>query len=134
MSSLSPSTLPISSPSSSATKPRRRAVCGETLLCLALAWGAAACSGEITQGAGPGSGSPGPGGSSATGAGGTTMPRPPGPGEKPAEMAVDPGTKGIHRLNATEYNFTVADVLGTKLQPANSSWLSGELKGYDNMF
>jgi hypothetical protein len=47
--------------------------------------------------------------------------------------AVDPGTKAIHRLNATEYNATVADVLGTSLQPANSSWRGGELAGFDNI-
>jgi len=49
------------------------------------------------------------------------------------EVGVDPGSKGIHRLNDAEYNATVADVLGTKLQPANSSWLGGELGGFDNM-
>ncbi|HET6149027.1 MAG TPA: DUF1587 domain-containing protein, partial [Polyangia bacterium] len=46
---------------------------------------------------------------------------------------LDPGTKGMHRLNATEYNNTVADVLGTTLQPANSSWRGGELAGFDNI-
>ncbi len=45
----------------------------------------------------------------------------------------DPGTKGLHRLNSTEYNATVADVLGTKLRPASSLWLGGELDGFDNM-
>jgi hypothetical protein len=39
----------------------------------------------------------------------------------------------MHRLNATEYNNTVADVLGTTLQPANSSWRGGELAGFDNI-
>ena len=48
-------------------------------------------------------------------------------------VPIDPGTKGVHRLNSTEYNATVADVLGTKLQPANSSWLGGEIGGFDNM-
>jgi hypothetical protein len=48
-------------------------------------------------------------------------------------VPVDPGTKGVHRLNSNEYNATVADVLGTKLQPANSSWLGGEIGGFDNV-
>lgn len=47
--------------------------------------------------------------------------------------AGDPGSKGLHRLNSTEYNATVADVLGTKLRPASSLWLGGELDGFDNM-
>jgi hypothetical protein len=46
---------------------------------------------------------------------------------------LDPGTKAIHRLNSTEYNATVADVLGTSLQPANGSWRGGELAGFDNI-
>ncbi len=51
----------------------------------------------------------------------------------PPPVPIDPGTKGAHRLNSTEYNATVADVLGTKLQPANSSWRGGEIGGFDNM-
>jgi hypothetical protein len=39
----------------------------------------------------------------------------------------------MHRLNTAEYNATVADVLGTKLQPANGNWRGGELGGFDNM-
>jgi len=46
---------------------------------------------------------------------------------------LDPGRKDIHRLNSTEYNATIQDVLGTKLQPANGSWRGGELAGFDNM-
>jgi hypothetical protein len=46
---------------------------------------------------------------------------------------VDPGHVAVHRLNTTEYNATVADVLGTKLQPANANWRGGELGGFDNM-
>src|SRR6185436_254207 len=41
--------------------------------------------------------------------------------------------KGIHRLNATEYNATVQDVLGTRDQPAGASWLEGEAEGFDNI-
>jgi hypothetical protein len=39
----------------------------------------------------------------------------------------------MHRLNSTEYNATVQDVLGTTLQPANDSWRGGELAGFDNI-
>ena len=46
---------------------------------------------------------------------------------------VDPGHVAVHRLNTTEYNATVADVLGTKLQPATANWRGGELGGFDNM-
>src|SRR5207253_7121522 len=31
------------------------------------------------------------------------------------------------------YNNTVADVLGTTLQPANATWRGGELAGFDNI-
>ena len=56
-----------------------------------------------------------------------------GGGSGGAVSALDPGTKAVHRLNATEYNATVADVLGTNLQPANGSWRGGELAGFDNI-
>jgi hypothetical protein len=39
----------------------------------------------------------------------------------------------MHRLNTAEYNATVRDVLGTKLEPATASWRGGELSGFDNM-
>jgi hypothetical protein len=75
-------------------------------------------------GGGAGSGpSGGSGGGVTPGDGGTPMP----------PLPVDPGSKGMHRLNSTEYNATVADILGTKLQPANSSWRGGEIGGFDNM-
>jgi hypothetical protein len=45
----------------------------------------------------------------------------------------DPGVKGLHRLNATEYNNTVSDIFGTTLQPANGTWRGGELAGFDNI-
>jgi hypothetical protein len=48
-------------------------------------------------------------------------------------MPVDPGTKGVHRLNTAEYNATVQDVLGTQLAPATGQWRGGELGGFDNM-
>jgi hypothetical protein len=48
-------------------------------------------------------------------------------------QTLDPGRKDMHRLNTAEYNATVADVLGTTLQPATSNWRGGELTGFDNM-
>jgi hypothetical protein len=39
----------------------------------------------------------------------------------------------MHRLNTVQYNATVADVLGTALQPGNANWRGGELGGFDNM-
>lgn len=51
-----------------------------------------------------------------------------GPGPQAA-----PAYKAIHRLNRSEYNATVADVLGTSLQPANGSWRDGEIHGFDNI-
>jgi hypothetical protein len=69
------------------------------------------------------------GGGATTGGGGATT----GGGAGMPPVPVDPGTKGVHRLNSNEYNATVADVLGTKLAPANSSWLGGEIGGFDNI-
>ncbi len=66
-------------------------------------------------------------GGSNTGTGGATTQ--PGGGAAVAP----PGYKGIHQLNSTEYNATVADVLGTALKPANGSWRVYELNGFDNM-
>jgi hypothetical protein len=39
----------------------------------------------------------------------------------------------MHRLNTHEYNYTVADVLGTSRQPANTNWPGGEVDGFDNI-
>jgi hypothetical protein len=88
-------------------------------LLIVCAMGCTGRIGEVHGGSGRGSGS---GSGSTAGGSGTSMP----PG------AVDPGTKGVHRLNSAEYNATVADVLGTKLQPADSSWRGGEIGGFDN--
>src|SRR5688572_2789309 len=48
-------------------------------------------------------------------------------------LTKDPGRKEMHRLNSAEYNATVTDVLGTALQPADASWRSGEIGGWDNI-
>jgi hypothetical protein len=47
--------------------------------------------------------------------------------------AVTPGLSLMHRLNTAEYNATVTDVLGTKLQPATANWRGGEIDGFDNI-
>src|SRR5262245_29485702 len=88
---------------------------------LALLCGLGACSGDVLDAVRPpigGSGGEGPGGAG---------------GRDPAMAPVDPGTKGIHRLNSNEYNATVADVLRTTLQPAHSGWQSGEIGAFDNI-
>jgi hypothetical protein len=93
---------------------------------LALSLGAMACTGVMDgnkDGMNPG----GPSGST----GGTT-----GTPVDPTvakTQPVDPGHVEVHRLNTNEYNATVADILGTKLQPANPNWRGGELGGFDNM-
>jgi Protein of unknown function (DUF1587) len=52
---------------------------------------------------------------------GTAEPRP----NAGVTLEGDPGRVGVHRLNSTEYNATVQDVLGTKLQPANEQLARG---------
>jgi len=51
----------------------------------------------------------------------------------PGGAAVKPGRGEMHRLNSTEYNATVGDVLGTTLRPANPNWRGGEIEGFDNV-
>ncbi len=85
-----------------------------------VACGAISCSGQINDGS-PGVNEPGSGGRNRPHEDGTREP------------GIDPGTKGVHRLNAAEYNATVADVLGTTLAPADASWLGGQLGIFDNM-
>ncbi|HEX2871654.1 MAG TPA: DUF1592 domain-containing protein, partial [Polyangiaceae bacterium] len=93
---------------------------------VALGWGALACTGIVD---GSGSGRPNGNdndnhGGSANG--GTSHGGAP-PGVAPA------GYKAIHKLNRAEYNATVADVLGTSLQPATGAWRDGEVAGFDNI-
>ncbi|HXI57643.1 MAG TPA: DUF1592 domain-containing protein [Polyangia bacterium] len=92
------------------------------LFATALVCSVLACSGQVGE---PGQPiNPGAGGNGNGSGGGN------GGGNQPG---VDPGTKTLHRLNSAEYNATVADVLGTKMQPANSSWLGAEVEGFDNI-
>lgn len=103
------------------------------LLGAALFCGAVACNGEIgeARGLAPSTGTAGTGAPSGnagtTGSAGTTG------GAGTGVVMLPSGSKGVHRLNSTEYNATVADVLGTKLQPASSSWRGGEIAGFDNI-
>src|SRR5689334_17802155 len=84
-----------------------------------LALAAAACGSDVT-GNGPGGGSD------------PNNPNNPNPGPGPMiEMGVDPGRVEIHRLNNTEYNNTVRDLLGTATQPA-AKFLAEEGNAFDN--
>jgi hypothetical protein len=68
------------------------------------------------------------------GPGGTPTPMPAGPGGGPTAVAtpgVDPGRVVIHRLNNTEYDNTVRDLLGTSSQPA-AKFLAEEGSHFDN--
>src|SRR5262245_22283897 len=66
-------------------------------------------------------------------AGGGPGPTDPGGGGVVYPAGTNPGRGAMHRLNSTEYNATVSDVLGTKLQPANGNWRGGEIEGFDNI-
>jgi hypothetical protein len=99
-----------------------------------VAWGAfglalasSACTGVLDGDSGGSATMPGgPSGGGSSAGGGTSQ----GGG---AVVANAPGYKPIHRLNNSEYNATVADVLKTTLQPANGAWRVFELNGFDNM-
>lgn len=47
--------------------------------------------------------------------------------------ATDPGRVTLHRLNNTEYNNTVRDLIGTTQQPANDFPIDGSGAGFDNL-
>ncbi len=108
---------------------------------------AAGCTGQIganesQRGANPGSGLAG-GIEAGTGADGTesnadsgNADTPAGSTDDPTAPAVDPtdvGTVTIHRLNNTEYNNTVRDLLGTTATPADEFPLDGSGAGFDNI-
>ena len=88
-----------------------------------VAFATAACGSSIESN---GKGQPGAGGSG-QGSGGTTSIA----GGPVIEANIDPGRVPIHRLNNTEYNNTVRDLLGTSAQPA-SSFLAEEGLNFDN--
>src|SRR3954447_18057140 len=82
--------------------------------CFALAFGAFGCAGQVSGltrlvvggPSGTGAGSPGPGGTGTPGLGGGG-----GPGQ-PTSVTLDSGRSVMRRLNQTEYNNTVHDLLG----------------------
>jgi hypothetical protein len=98
------------------------------LLVLGLGMSAAGCTG-VFDGASPpmeGEGATSSvGGSSGSSAGVGAV-----GGTTPVQLS---GYKPIHRLSTQEYNATVADVLGTTLQPGKPNWLNYEARGFDNL-
>lgn len=96
----------------------RLALAGLSALCLSAML---ACTGMVASE--DAEGGPAGNGTGATGSG--------GPGQ--TLTGEDPGTKTMHRLNSVEYNYTVADVLGTTLAPADSLWANEEDHGFDNI-
>jgi hypothetical protein len=101
--------------------------CPRLLGALLLSQAGLACA---TEGQLPGSGAAGfAGGAGVAGSSGSAGSSASG-GSAPV---LDPGRKEPHRLNTAEYNATIADVLGTTLQPANGNWRGGELGGFDNI-
>ncbi|HXK17891.1 MAG TPA: DUF1587 domain-containing protein, partial [Polyangiaceae bacterium] len=118
----------------------RKRVIGRGVLfaSIALGVGSTGCTGvlegnPLQQGSVGASSATGGNGSGAAGgaSGGVGAGAGSGPGGGMAANA--PGYKPVHRLSAYEYNATVADVLGTALQPANGSWQVYEVNGFDNM-
>jgi hypothetical protein len=53
--------------------------------------------------------------------------------DEPSVAPTDVGTVTIHRLNNTEYNNTVRDLLGTSSTPADEFPLDGSGAGFDNL-
>src|SRR6187551_1896669 len=87
----------------------------ERYLAVATLLGTLACTGVLEQG------------DSKPGGDGPPLDSPPG------APASNPGRGEMHRLNSTEYNLTVGDVLGTTLKPASGTWRGGEIEGFDNV-
>ena len=100
---------------------------------LALGVSLAGCTGMVggSDGGRPMDNNPNPGAGGTGSAGGPSG----GAGMTPGggAAAVVPGVALMHRLNTAEYNATVTDVLGTKLQPATANWRGGESEGFDNI-
>jgi hypothetical protein len=106
---------------------------------VALGVALAGCTGMVA-GTGSGNGGPGNPGTPGGGAGGASAQMPgggttanPNGGAAGVLTIGAPGASLMHRLNTAEYNATVADVLGTKLQPADANWRGGEIDGFDNI-
>src|SRR5687767_5264014 len=98
------------------------------LVALALAGLAALLGCEATVGGGqPSSRGTTPGAGASGSGGGAQTPNP------PPDAYADVGWKPIHRLNNTEYNRTVADLLGTALTPADAFTIEEEAAGFNTV-
>jgi len=104
----------------------------ELYLGIAVLLGTLSCTGILDSSGG--TGGPGSTGTVGSGPGGTTGPGGTGgPGAGPNAVPTNPGRGEMHRLNSTEYNNSIADVLGSTLRPANANWRGGEIEGFDNV-
>src|SRR5262245_20435860 len=92
-------------------------------LASSMAMACAGSEGAEKPGSGPGAGTAGTT-SNVGGSGGQTPNAPPDG---------DVGFKPIHRLNNTEYNRTVAHLLGTTLTPADSFTIEEEAAGFNTV-
>jgi hypothetical protein len=116
---------------------------GTACVWLSIALSLAACSGEIQRNQGPGGSAPFAPGESRGGvtASGTTP-----SGSKPGAGNQDPGSAGtggtgvpdvnrvgIHRLNNSEYDNTVRDLLGVSATPADTFIADEKALGFDNI-
>ena len=105
---------------------------GRAGLCVGLATllGTFACTGVLDRGTPLGGAAASSTGSTSSAGGGVNG----GTGGSASIMPpTDPGRGEMHRLNTNEYNYTVADVLGTALRPADVNWRGGEIAGFDNI-
>ena len=102
---------------------RKHPSTGVLAAAFALSLGATSCTG-VLEGEVPGNNAVGPGNTAGAGAGG---------GSGMVTTATTPSYKAIHRLNRNEYNATVADVLGTTIEPGNGNWFDGQVSGFDNI-
>ncbi len=93
------------------------------------------CTGMVsgTDLAGAGPGAMNGAGASAVGASGNGSGGAPVGAGGAGSIPTTPGLDLMHRLNTTEYNATVKDVLGTQLQPGTSDWRGGVVAGFDNI-
>jgi hypothetical protein len=110
-----------------------------------MAWLTVACSGSLTassdepsgQGSDPSTGGTASmasgGGADPMGVGGTAGTPGSLAGAASADPLSDPGLVAMRRLNRTQYNNTVRDLLGTELRPADAFPADDLLYGFDNI-
>ena len=107
--------------------------------CLGLAVAVGACTGEIGQAPGVGP-SAAPGGHRGSGSGPGVEPGDLPPGARPPEnpdgtpvVQLDVNRVAVHRLNKTEYDNTMKDLLGVAATPAKGFIDDEKLLGFDNI-